>query len=371
MPNTLLTPSIIAKEALIVLENNLVLGNLVHRDFSDEFTKVGDTITVRKPATFVSSVWNGSTVTSQDITEQSVPVKLDTVLDVTFTITSLERTLALDDFSERVVQPAMRAHAQKIDDLIAALYIHTQYYGLVSGTPAEGDILAVRKVLNQNKSPMDNRNGVLCPATEAKYLALQSFLHAEKRGDTDALREASMGRVFGAEWFMDQNIKTHTKGTITTSDYYASVITGDILKLKAVTTDKTVKKGDIITCAQGSVSVDFVILADASITTTAFATVSHYPAVTADVAEGTTTIGAVVATDGANNLLFHKNAFALVIRPLEKPFGAGYADVVNYKGLSARVAGLYALGTKADQISIDILMGVKCLTPELAVRLIG
>ena len=62
MTNTLLTPNIIAKEALIVLENNLVLGNLVHRDFSDEFTKVGDTITVRKPATFDSKVWNGSSV---------------------------------------------------------------------------------------------------------------------------------------------------------------------------------------------------------------------------------------------------------------------------------------------------------------------
>ena len=40
MANSLLTPSVIAKEALLTLENNLVLGNLVHTDYSDEFVKV-------------------------------------------------------------------------------------------------------------------------------------------------------------------------------------------------------------------------------------------------------------------------------------------------------------------------------------------
>ena len=181
-----------------------------------------------------------------------------------------------------------------------------------------------------------------------------------------------MGRVFGAEWFMDQNIKTHTKGTITTSDYYASVITGDILKLKAVTSDKTVKKGDIITCAQGAVNdVDFVILEDAGIGTTAWATVSHYPAVTANVVMDTTAIGAVVDTTGPNNLVFHKNAFALIIRPLEKPFSAGLAEVVNYKGLSARLTGTWSASGKSDQLSIDILAKAVKLTEELAVRLIG
>lgn len=50
MANTFLTPDIIAKEALMVLENNLVMAGLVvHRDYSPEFAKVGDTITIRKP----------------------------------------------------------------------------------------------------------------------------------------------------------------------------------------------------------------------------------------------------------------------------------------------------------------------------------
>ena len=46
MANTFLTPSVIARESLIVLENNLIAANLVHRDYSDEFVQVGDTVTI-------------------------------------------------------------------------------------------------------------------------------------------------------------------------------------------------------------------------------------------------------------------------------------------------------------------------------------
>jgi hypothetical protein len=39
--NTLITPTIIAKEALMQLKNNLVMGELVFRDYTKEFVKVG------------------------------------------------------------------------------------------------------------------------------------------------------------------------------------------------------------------------------------------------------------------------------------------------------------------------------------------
>jgi hypothetical protein len=56
MANTLLTPSVIAREALMLLESNMVFGNLVFRGHQTEFTgaKAGDTIQVRGPATFAA-----------------------------------------------------------------------------------------------------------------------------------------------------------------------------------------------------------------------------------------------------------------------------------------------------------------------------
>ena len=98
MGNQILTPQIIANEALMVLESNLTMANLVHRDYSKEFVQVGDTITVRKPSKFVAKNFIGETE-EQNLSEGSVPVKLDRYRDVTIPVTSKEMTLDIKDFS--------------------------------------------------------------------------------------------------------------------------------------------------------------------------------------------------------------------------------------------------------------------------------
>ena len=54
MPNTFITPSIVAQEALMILSNELVVANTVYRGYESEYTnaKVGDTIKIRRPAAF-------------------------------------------------------------------------------------------------------------------------------------------------------------------------------------------------------------------------------------------------------------------------------------------------------------------------------
>lgn len=133
MPNTILTPQIIANEALMVLQSNLTMANLVHRDYSKEFVKVGDTITVRKPATFVAKNFTGQTE-AQDITEGSVTVKMDRFRDITVNVGSKEMTLDIKDFSEEVITPAMQAMAQQIDADLLAVGISNLYsttWGLI------------------------------------------------------------------------------------------------------------------------------------------------------------------------------------------------------------------------------------------------
>jgi len=363
MSNTLLTPSVIAKEALLVLENNLVLGALVHRDYSNEFTKVGNTIKIRKPATFVANVWDGANLNIQSITEANVSVVMNTVLDVSFNISALELTQNIVAFSEQVIQPAMRAHAQKIDELLAGLYVDVPYAVAVSSTANVADIANARKKLNQNKVPMEDRRGVLEPISEAKYLVLDAFLHAEKRGDTDAVKNGSMGRVLGIDWYMDQNMQTHDAGTTD----LAGVLNGAQAKANVSVVVNglgtgNVTQGTLLTiadCAGVYCVKDTVAISGNK------ATLNIAPALEADAAD----TKAVTLIQGKRNLVFHKNAFALVTRPLEKPFGAGYSAVENYKGISARVTAGYTMASKADTMSLDILLGIKTLTPELAVQL--
>ena len=76
MANDLLTPTIIAKEALAILRNQLVMGSKVHRAYEDEFNKIGDTVTIRKPVKF--QVTKARTRTSSAVVEHSITLQVAT-----------------------------------------------------------------------------------------------------------------------------------------------------------------------------------------------------------------------------------------------------------------------------------------------------
>ena len=208
MANTILTPDIIAREALMVLSNNAVMANLVHRDYSDEFVgAVGDTITVRKPATFVANDFNGS-ISVQDATETGVEVKMDKHLDVSFAVTAKQMTMDIADFSKQLIAPAMQAIANKIDKMLIALESEaTNRVPHADGIIAPADVIAARKFLSQNAAPLADRRFVVGATAEADLLSNELFVSAEKVGDAGtALREASLGRKFGMDVYVDQNI---------------------------------------------------------------------------------------------------------------------------------------------------------------------
>ena len=101
MANRTLTADIIAAEALMILDNNLVMANLVHRA-EDEFTtvngyRVGDTINIRKPAQF--EIREGAIAAPQDVVEGKMPLVVDTQAGVDFQFTSKDLTLNIKDLS--------------------------------------------------------------------------------------------------------------------------------------------------------------------------------------------------------------------------------------------------------------------------------
>lgn len=205
MPNTFLTPDIIAREALMVLRNNAVMANLVHRDYSREFVGgVGDTITIRKPATFTAKEFDGE-IEVQDATESSATVVMDKHLDVSFAVTSEQMTLDIEDFSKQLLVPAMQAFLDKIDGYILGLAADVT--NSVSGSgDAHADIVDARAFLTKAAAPLTERRFVASSDMEAELLKTDLFVSAEKVGDEGtALREASLGRKFGMDVYVDQN----------------------------------------------------------------------------------------------------------------------------------------------------------------------
>ncbi len=211
MANTFLTTDIIAREALMVLRNNAVMANLVHRDYSDEFVAgVGNTITIQKPAKFEAKEFT-DTISVQDAGEDSTSVVMDKHLDVSFAVTSSQLTLDIEDFSRQLLIPAMQAFADKIDQYLIALEKDvTNTVAHADGAITPEDIIKARKLLGDSAAPLADRRLVVGTMAEADLLTSELFVSAEKVGDSGtALREASLGRKFGFDMYADQNI---TKG---------------------------------------------------------------------------------------------------------------------------------------------------------------
>ena len=367
MPNNILTPEIIAREALMVLQNNLIMANLVHRDYDSEFVAgVGDTITIRKPAKFVAHNFTGNIVV-QDAVEGKESVKLDHFRDVSFKVTSKELTLDIKNFSEQFLQPALMAIAQSIDEDILNVVAGVNNAVTATANPTNlKDIADISKMLDINKAPMSMRRLVLNPEHKYRYALTDNLSKVSYAGTGDTLRNAELGKVYSLDTYMDQNAPysfATTPGTMT-----ACKVTGNVNEKKLQITDAkaatgTLKIGDGL-IIDGRM---YRITKDATAASGAAADVEIDMPLHIQIDEAT---DAYVVTKH-HSLAFHRNAIALVTRTLALPMGNKQAAVVQDNGLGVRVVYDYDTNTKTDYVSLDVLYGIKLLYPELAVKLVG
>ena len=118
--NTLITPQLIAREALMIIRSNSVFLKNVNTSYQDEFKnrKGGDTIMVKKPAKY--RVRDGRIAAPQTSVQEEVPITLEQFgTDLEFT--SAEMTLSVEKFSKQFIQPAMAPIVGRIDSRLARL----------------------------------------------------------------------------------------------------------------------------------------------------------------------------------------------------------------------------------------------------------
>lgn len=367
MPNNFLTPQIVANEALMQLEANLVMAGLVHKDYSKDFNgAVGDTIMVRKPAKFVAQDFTDE-IDVQDITEGSIAVKMDRLVDVSFKFGSKERSLDIKSLSEQTIKPAMQAIADRIDkDLLNTAGEFTYSVNGTENPSKLTDIGNLAKTMDKNLVPIQNRRLVMCPDHRYRYLDTD-MSNASFSGSTEALRNASLGRVYNFETYMDQNApvsEAATPGTATACQ--VTCVAGEyklaLTNVKAAT--GTLKTGDVLI-------VDgrrYTVAEDATAASGAIAELKVIEKVHATI---TTAVDAYVVTK-IHSLAFHKNAIALVTRTMALPQGGVESAVATSKnGIGVRVVFGYDQKTKNEICSIDVLYGIKVLDDKLAVKLVG
>ena len=401
MANTIITPSIIAKVGLAQLENNLVMGKKVYRDYTREFVKVGDTISVRRPVKFVAN--DGAVAINQDVVEGKFSLAMDARKHVSWSFSTQDLTLSIEEYNERYIKPAAIALANQIDYDLCGLY--NKVWNWV-GTPASpvnsfSDFALAPRRLDEGAVPQDMRSAVLSPADAWGLVGSQTALYMQDvaRG---AYRAGDIGNIAGVSTAMDQNIRMHTNGAaaggglINGANQNVTYATSKDTNTQSLITDDwtastTFKAGDVFTIADvyavnpvskqsTGVLQQFVIqanitatgtdctlsIAPAIITSGPYQTVDSVPANDAAI----TMIG-TGSTQYAQNLVFHKNAFALVMADLEMPDGAVFKARESHNGYSMRVIKYYDGEMDEDKIRLDVLYGVKAIYPDLACRLSG
>lgn len=452
-------PEVWAAETLAILEENMVVGNLVHRDFSDEIQDFGDVVNTRRPNEYTAKRKGANDdVTVQASSATNVAVTLNQHIHTSFTIKDSEQSFSFEDLVRVYLRPAALSIARKVDRILMG-----QVYQFLTNSVGDLESLNVNNVkrkllelgqkMDENKAYEMGRNLVISPATKVDVLELDLFNSAEKRGDAGtALRNASLGELLGFDVMMAQNtpsLLTASLQAVQADELSADTAIGDTVVAvdsgagfavgEYITFETDVMPYRIIGISTNDLTLNrplrTVVSASASniqqtatglVDLAGHSGVSAYPAGydkeirvdgtgvphvgqlvsfntagTPNVAlDGEYSIVDVTAQGGgayhieldrpletaiANNdvvgyghagnynFAFHRDALAMVMRPLAAPrAGAGaISGVSNFNNLAMRVTITYEGRGQGHLVTLDILFGVKVLDTDLGAVLLA
>src|ERR1700747_2961137 len=107
---------LVAADALPALVGNLVMGNLVNRDYEPTLAQAGDTVNVPiAPQLVASNIAEGGAVQPQNPNLLNAQIVLNTHAEATFLIPDVTKVLAVPDLLKVYMEPAVVAIAEKIE----------------------------------------------------------------------------------------------------------------------------------------------------------------------------------------------------------------------------------------------------------------
>src|SRR5574343_571571 len=360
MANSILTPTMITREALRVLHQKLNFIGNVNRQYDDRFAqtgaKIGTSLNIRMPSKY--TVRTGATLSAQDHIERSTPLSVSTQYGVDVSFTSVELTMSLADFSKRIIRPAMAQLAAKIEgDCLASAYKLVANY-----TNATTDGLITYKRFQQNGqklteqlAPVSDRAAILSPPSTVEFLDATKALFQASQNLGQQFREGKLLRTGGFDVYENTLLPSHTTGSLAgspltngtalgTSTTANSWVSQTDLSVDGATSTTTLKAGDIITLSgvygvhpetksnTGKLAT-FVVQSDVTLTTAATAyTVTVKPGLIYGAGHAfqncalsgvantdnltVTRVGAASSAFG-QDLFFHEDAFVFATADLE------------------------------------------------------
>jgi len=403
--NSLLTTDLIVREAVRSFTNELVLFKTVNQDHTKEFSKVNDTIGIRRPVYYQAAAGAVMTV-GQDSIEGKTVLTLDKQFHVPMAFTSKDLQLSIEDFSKRYLSEAMAELVQKVENEIASKYTQIFNFTGTPGTPPSTSADA------SNVTDLFDDLGV--PDANMRYMHYEPKVHSALANDlkvvfpntiaASAIEKGTINTLQNLKLSRTASLPVHTVGnyggvslvngaaqnttylltkdtntqTLVTDGWNVGVagllLAGDVITIAGVNSVNRRTRKDT-----GSLQT-FVVINDVTsdgvgnatltisppmITTGAYQTVTAAPADNAAITVKTGTANASYR----QNLGWHPNAMTIAVAPLaaEQIEGAK-ASVSSMDGISLRYVQQYDI--KSDEMvhRIDILFGVAVQNPGFAAR---
>lgn len=389
MPNAILTPTAVTREALRILHQKANFLGSINRQYDDSYAnsgaKIGDTLKIRYPNEF--TIRSGATLAAQDTVETSVSLQIATQKGVDVNFTSAELTLSLDDFSKRILDPAMSVLVANVEyDVMTNVY-KAVYNSIWNGGAAftYNKFLDGRVLLQKSLTPLADRTANVNPQDMVDLIKDTKTLFNDQNQVAKQYKEGYMGRAAGFDFLENTLWPAVTRGDA--ASYVCNTSTGITSGSNTVTVTGgtgTLKAGDVFTIA-GVFSIhpetkqptttlmQFTALADS----TGTVTVSPTPyttggkqniSISAPGASKAVTMFGTASTTTGMSMAYHSDAFAFATADLQMPKGVDFSAREQQDGVSLRIVRAYDINNDKFPCRIDILYGSVCLRPQLAVR---
>jgi hypothetical protein len=405
MANTILTPTAVTREALRILHQKCNFIGSINRQYDDSFAnsgaKIGDSLKIRLPNEY--TVRTGKTINVQETTEQSVTLQVATQKGVDIDFSSKELTMDLDDFSGRILDPAMSVLAAAIE--ADAMSMYKDIYQEVSDVGASATsalVLQVGKKLTDALAPVSGRTLNLNTKDNVDLVEALKGLFNDPAKVSKQYREGMVAANFlGFQDVMQNTLwPIHTTGTDDgTGDYLTDIAAGEnngsAGLLNVDTGAGSFKKGDIVfiegvyrvhpeTKVSTGKLMQFVVTADATpgagggdLSLSPYIITSGPRQNCTGLADGkkiqkleydeSTAVGA--SADYGISMGYHRDAFAFATADLVMPKGVDFSAREVMDGISMRIVRQYDINNDQFPCRIDVLYGYKTIRPQLACRL--
>lgn len=350
------------------LRANSIMPRLVNRDFDTLAAQPGSSIDVPIPPTITTSAVTAANTPppTADITLSSVNVPLSNWNEAPFYMTDKDLLEVQQDKLPGVVESALASIVAKIDtDILVAA---DQGCGLADDQGAGvfaniGDALKAGELMNQNKVARTARSCIFDPTAESALLSLEQFTSSDYQ--TSFPMETGMvgpEPKLGMQWWMDQNVATHTCGT--SSAKAVNLGEGYPIGTKVLAVDGgsgTMLAGDVVTIGNFNYGVASLVGTTLTLNQGLLEAVVDNAPITLIDASSTHTANIAMARD----------ALVFCSRPFQASNSAIASQTISdpISGLSLRLE--VTREHKRDRWSIDALYGTKVVRPEGVIKIIG